>query len=154
MGIDDQLLVIFEKQIYLFSPAFVVACSNSLLLLKSINANWLRVIKVGKMLAFWGPFVVKCMVNFQNPCVWKFSAIFQVIQCFLLLTIFCNALNSSKSALRQSFDLTSVFVKRCCSHLLNCLPVLHLYIFWTWNKTLSHFSRNNSLSPLQVAQAH
>ena len=37
MGFDDQLLVIFEKQrLYLFSSASVVACSNSLSLLKSI----------------------------------------------------------------------------------------------------------------------
>ena len=40
MGFDDQLLVIFEKQtLCLFPPAFVVACSNSLPLLKSIIAS-------------------------------------------------------------------------------------------------------------------
>ena len=40
IGFDDQLLVIFEKQtLYLFSPTFVITCSNLLPLLKSIIAK-------------------------------------------------------------------------------------------------------------------
>ena len=37
MGFADQLMVTFERQT--FFPAFVVACSNSLPVLKSIIAN-------------------------------------------------------------------------------------------------------------------
>ena len=56
---------------------------------------------------------------------------------FLSVTMFCNALNSSEFSFSQYFALTSFFVRQWWLHFLNLFPILHLCLFWMWNKTLT-----------------
>ena len=54
-GFDDH---VFEKPtLYFFSLVFDLTCSKRLRLLKSKTA------KMKKMLRFWSPFAIKCMIN-------------------------------------------------------------------------------------------
>lgn len=155
MDFDHQLVVTLEKQmLYLFFCFFVVVCSNSLFLLKSIIANWLRIINlVRKNIGFLEPICCRASDMFpkflSENLVWYFRS-FKVFS--KTVTVFSETLNGPEYAFNQSVALNSFFVWPQWQRFLILFPVLHLCLSWMWNKTLSHFSRNNSSSPSSVTQ--